>query len=69
MSTKFWSGNPNGIEKRREEIIFKWMLPYTDLTYGRGLVVKFCENAKEPWDSRTGEKFLFSFRVLISEGS
>jgi len=34
MRTKFWWGNPNGIEKRSEEIILKWMLQYTDLTYG-----------------------------------
>ena len=29
-----------------------------DLTYGRGLVAKFCENCKEPWVSRRGEGFL-----------
>ena len=62
-------GNPNRIEKLRKEIILKWMLLYTDLTYGRGLLVKFCENCNEPGVPEQGNGFLLSFRVLASEGS
>jgi len=45
------------------------MLLYTDLTYGRGLLVKFCENCNEPGVPEQGNGFLLSFRVLASEGS